>query len=138
MAHSLRVAPPWQAQLDSAPEREWASTEPGEEIVVSEPNTSPELVALAKFAEALADPIRRRETPDTLDLFKEAAGGEDAFNDLEPNVRNGIVDLLDGLTQEEVRVLVRLQRRMVELDPDGTLGLTEQVEIGSFATLAKL
>jgi hypothetical protein len=105
---------------------------------MSEPNPSPELVALAKFAEALADPVRRRETPDTLDLFKDAAGGEEAFNDLAPTVRDGIVDLLDGLTPEEVRVLARLQRRMVELDPDGALGLTEQVPIGSHATVGKL
>jgi hypothetical protein len=99
---------------------------------VSEDPTQPskELQALALFAEALADPTRRREVTNVLDLL-ETSG-------LRDEVSQGFIDLFDGLTPEEVRMLARLQRRMVALDPDGALGLTQQVPTNSHATIAKL
>jgi hypothetical protein len=100
------------------------------------PEPTPELRALALFADALADPALRNASSDPLDLLRSVAG--ERLESLEPAVRRGFIDLLDGMTPEEVLVLARLQRHMVLLDPDGRLGLTEQVRTGSHTTLGKL
>jgi hypothetical protein len=100
----------------------------------------PAQVALALFAEAIADPVKRRGSAnDPLDLMKEALKdhGHD-FEALDADVKSAFDDLFGDLSYEELRMLGRMQAKLVELDPDGTLGLTESVEVGSFATLAKL
>ena len=100
----------------------------------------PEQVALALFAEAAADPMRRRASAaDPLDLMKSAlAEHGHNFDDLPPEVQQAFIELFGDLSYEELRMLGNLQARLVALDPDGQRGLTEQVEVGSFATLAKL
>jgi hypothetical protein len=60
------------------------------------------------------------------------------FDELPPEVQEAFTDLFGDLSYEELRLLARLQTKLVELDPEGRHGLTEQVEVGSFATLAKL
>jgi hypothetical protein len=98
----------------------------------------PAQVALALFAEALADPVRRRSaTNDPLDLMKSSLSlrGHD-FDALEPEVQEAFVDLFGDLSYEELRLLARLQTKLASVDPKH--GLSEQVEVGSFATLAKL
>jgi hypothetical protein len=100
----------------------------------------PAQVALALFAEAIADPVKRRGSAnEPLDLMKEAlkAHGHD-FGTLDADVQSAFVDLFGDLSYEELRMLGRLQAKLVELDPDGSHGLTEAVEVGSVATLAKL
>jgi hypothetical protein len=101
---------------------------------------SPALVALALFAEAVADRDRRRSfANDTLGLLEAALADKNrTLTDLDPDVRQAYVDLFGDLSFEELRLLARLQAKMVELDPDQVLGLTEKVEVGSHATLAKL
>jgi hypothetical protein len=98
------------------------------------------LRALALFAEAIADPVRRRNAgDDPLVLMKEALAEKGtSFDELDQDVQEAFLDLFGDLTFEELRMLARLQKKLVALDPDGTLGLTEEVEVGSFATLAKL
>jgi hypothetical protein len=127
-------------------EREWASTDSNlEGDVVSDEEApdppdlvepSEELRALALFADAIADPALRDQTANPLELLRSIAGEE--WDRFQPDVRRGLIDLLDGMTREEVQVLARLQRHMVLIDPDGTLGLTEKVKTGSHKTLAKL
>jgi hypothetical protein len=98
----------------------------------------PAQVALALFAEAIADPVRRRAAAnDPLALMKSALDerGHD-FDDLDPAVQAAFTDLFGDLSYEELRLLARLQTTMTGLSPDH--GLSEQVEVGSFATLAKL
>ena len=142
-----RIGGRWQAgALDTDREREWASTKPNPEgDAVSdqeEPDPpgleepSPELRALALFADAIADPRLRSQQGDPLELLRSIAGAE--LESLQPAVRRGLIDLLDGMTPEEVQVLARLQRHMLLIDPDGSLGLTEKVKTGSHKTLAKL
>jgi hypothetical protein len=100
----------------------------------------PAQVALALFAEAIADPVRRRgSAADPLDLMKSALAshGHD-FDSLDGEVRAAFTELFGDLSYEELRLLGNLQAKLVALDPDQSLGLTEQVEVGSFATLAKL
>jgi hypothetical protein len=100
----------------------------------------PAQVALALFAEAIADPVRRRgSAADPLDLMKSALAshGHD-FDNLDGEVRAAFTELFGDLSYEELRLLGNLQAKLVALDPDQSLGLTEQVEVGSFATLAKL
>jgi len=100
----------------------------------------PAQVALALFAEAIADPVRRRGSAhEPLELMKSAlaAHGHD-FDSLEPDVQEAFTELFGDLSYEELRMLGKLQARLVALDPDQRLGLTEQVEVGSHATLAKL
>ena len=100
----------------------------------------PEQVALALFAEAIADPVTRRDNQgDPLSLMKQRLidHGHD-FDDLDSDVQAAFMDLFGDLTYEELRMLGRLQAKMVELDPDQTRGLTELVEVGSHATLGKL
>jgi hypothetical protein len=101
---------------------------------------TPEQVALALFAEAIADPVTRRaNVADPLQLMKQSLAdhGHD-FDALDADVREAFMDLFGDLSYEELRMLGRLQSKMVELDPDQTRGLTEEVEVGSRATLAKL
>ena len=101
---------------------------------------NPALVALALFAEAIADPMKRRGSAnDPLDLMKSALAehGHD-FDALDDDVKAAFVELFGDLTYEEMRMLGRMQSRMVELDPDQARGLTERVEVGSFATVTKL
>jgi hypothetical protein len=101
---------------------------------------TPELVALALFAEAIGDPMTRRDRAgDPIDLMKQrlTEHGHD-FADLDVAVKAAFIDLFGDLTYEELRILGRLQAKMVELDPDQTRGLTERVEVGSHATLTKL
>jgi hypothetical protein len=100
------------------------------------PEPSPELRALALFADAIADPALRDQTANPLELLRSIAGEE--WDRFQPDVRRGLIDLLDGMTREEVQVLARLQRHMVLIDPEGTLGLTEKVKTGSHKTLGKL
>jgi hypothetical protein len=100
----------------------------------------PAQVALALFAEAIADPVRRRgSAADPLDLMKSALSshGHD-FDNLDGEVQAAFTELFGDLSYEELRLLGNLQAKLVALDPDQSLGLTEQVEVGSFATLAKL
>ena len=100
----------------------------------------PEQVALALFAEAIADPVRRRgSSNEPLDLMKSALAehGHD-FDDLDPEVQEAFTELFGDLSYEEMRLLGQLQAKLVALDPDQTKGLTELVEVGSHATLAKL
>jgi hypothetical protein len=100
----------------------------------------PAQVALALFAEAIADPVRRRgSAADPLDLMKSAlaAHGHD-FDSLDADVQDAFTELFGDLSYEELRLLGRLQAKFVALDPDQTHGLTELVEVGSHATLAKL
>jgi hypothetical protein len=115
------------------------STQEGD--VVSEPDTdqpTPELKALALFAEAIAHPDNRGKFSDPVSVLETALANNGGLEGLEPAVQAGLVDLLDGLSEEEVRMLARLQRRMVSLDPDGRLGLTEKVETNSHVTIGKL
>jgi hypothetical protein len=101
---------------------------------------TPEQVALALFAEAIADPARRRaNVEDPLQLMKQSLSdhGHD-FDALDDDVKEAFMDLFGDLSYEELRMLGRLQAKMVELDPDQTRGLTELVEVGSHATLGKL
>jgi hypothetical protein len=100
----------------------------------------PEQVALALFAEAVADPVRRRGSAnEPLDLMKSAlADHGHEFEELDADVQEAFTDLFGDLSYEEMRLLGKLQGKLVALDPDGTRGLTEQVEVGSHATLAKL
>ena len=100
----------------------------------------PAQVALALFAEAIADPVKRRGSAnEPLDLMKEALKdhGHD-FEALDADVQAAFIDLFGDMSYEELRMLGRMQAKLVELDPDGSHGLTESVEVGSFATLAKL
>jgi hypothetical protein len=102
--------------------------------------TPPELVALALFAEAIGDPMTRRDNAaDPLALMKQRLSdhGHD-FADLDQDIQHAFNDLFGDLTHEELRMLGRLQAKMVELDPDQTRGLTELVEVGSHATVGKL
>jgi hypothetical protein len=142
-----RIGGRWQAgALDTDREREWASTEPnleGDAVSDQEEPDPPgleepseELRALALFADAIADPALRNQTADPLELLRSVAG--EKWDSFQPDVRRGLIDLLDGMTREELQVLARLQRHMVLIDPDGTLGLTEKVKTGSHKTLAKL
>jgi hypothetical protein len=100
----------------------------------------PAQVALALFAEAIADPVRRRgSSDDPLALMKSALAehGHD-FDDLDPEVQVAFTEMFGDLSYEELRLLGHLQAKLVELDPDQSRGLTELVEVGSHATLAKL
>jgi hypothetical protein len=97
-------------------------------------------VALALFAEAVADPAKRREAArDPLKLMKDALREHGRnFDELEPDVQDAFISLFSDLSYGELRVLGRLQSKLVAVDPEHTLGLTEIVEVGSVATLAKL
>ena len=109
---------------------------------VSTENERPDsVVALAAFAKALTEPNRRREfVNDPLGLLQaelEALGR--SFDSLDPAVQEAFIDLFDGMTEQELRVLVRLQRTMSRIDPEGQLELVDIVELGNpKATLAKL
>jgi hypothetical protein len=109
-----------------------------EEAVVG--RNPPEQVALALFAEAIADPMRRRASAsDPIELMKSALAdhGHD-FDALPQDVQDAFIELFGDLSYEELRMLGKLQAKMVQLDPDQTRGLTELVEVGSHATLGKL
>jgi hypothetical protein len=109
-----------------------------EEAVVG--RNPPEQVALALFAEAIADPMRRRASAsDPIELMKSALEdhGHD-FDALPQDVQDAFIELFGDLSYEELRMLGKLQAKMVQLDPDQTRGLTELVEVGSHATLGKL
>jgi hypothetical protein len=99
---------------------------------------TPAQVALALFAEALADPVKRRgATDDPLSLMKsELAARGHEWETLSTDVQEAFTDLFGDLSYEELRLLGRLQATMAAVDPRH--GLSEQVEVGSFATLAKL
>ena len=100
----------------------------------------PAQVALALFAEAIADPMKRRASSnDPLALMKDALAdhGHD-FDALDADVQEAFIELFGDLSYEELRLLGHLQAKLVALDPDQTRGLTELVEVGSHATLAKL
>jgi hypothetical protein len=133
----------WQVErLDTPAQTQSATTDrkPTEGDAVSPtPDPLPQ-VALALFAEAVADPAKRRKAAhDPLELMKEAliAHGHD-FDQLEPDVQHAFISLFSDLSYGELRILGRLQAKLVEADPDHKLGLTELVEVGSHATLAKL
>lgn len=102
------------------------------------PQNPPAQVALALFAEAVADPIRRRGSAnEPLDLMKSAlAEHGHNFDDLDAEVQEAFTELFGDLSYEELRLLGHLQAKMAALDPSH--GLSEQVEVGSVATLAKL
>jgi hypothetical protein len=107
---------------------------------VSPIQTPPAQIALALFAEAVADPMRRRGSAnEPLDLMKSALAehGHD-FDTLDPDVQEAFTELFGDLSYEELRLLGHLQAKLVALDPDQSRGLTERVEVGSHATLAKL
>ena len=100
----------------------------------------PAQIALALFAEAVADPLKRRGSAnEPLDLMKSALAdhGHD-FDALDADVQEAFIELFGDLSYEELRLLGHLQAKLVALDPDQTRGLTELVEVGSHATLAKL
>jgi hypothetical protein len=101
---------------------------------------TPELVALALFAEAIGDPMTRRgNAADPIALMKQRLSDHrHNFDDLDQDVQDAFMELFGDLSYEELRMLGRLQAKMVELDPDQTRGLTEQVEVGSHATVGKL
>jgi hypothetical protein len=105
---------------------------------VSEPK-SPEHLALALFAEAIGDrDTRRANAKDPLQLLKELlTENGNAFENLPEDVQAAFTELFGDLSFEELRVLGRLQAKMVELDPEGDRGLTEVV-IGSQHTVGKL
>jgi hypothetical protein len=100
----------------------------------------PAQVALALFAEAIADPMKRRASSnDPLALMKDALAEHDHdFDELDDDVKDAFIELFGDLSYEELRLFAKLQSRMVELDPDQSRGLTEVVEVGSHATLGKL
>lgn len=102
---------------------------------------SAELRALALFAEALADPVQRREfANDPLGLMKSAMGRAnlDFEQDLGAAAQRGFTELFEDLSYEELRMLARLQATMVALDPEQVLGLTDRVQTASHSTVAKL
>jgi hypothetical protein len=100
---------------------------------------SPELRALALFADALANRERRRAfNGDTLGLLEDALSTKGlTLDSLDNQVREAYIDLFADMTFQEVRILARMQAKLVALDPDGALGLTEQVEVGSHVTIGK-
>jgi replication initiation and membrane attachment protein DnaB len=95
-------------------------------------------VALALFADAITDTSRRRRAAeDPLELFKQLLSERGtSFEDLDPEVQQAISDLFGDLSYEELRLLARLQRTLGGLNPEH--GLSENVEVNSFVTLAKL
>jgi hypothetical protein len=102
---------------------------------------SPELRALALFAEALADPAQRREfANEPLGLMRSAMGRAklDFDQDLSAEARQAFTELFGDMSYEELRLLSRLQQTMVGLDPEQALGLTDRVQTASHATVAKL
>jgi hypothetical protein len=100
----------------------------------------PAQVALALFAEAIANPVKRRASSnDPLALMKEALAEHDHdFDELDDDVKAAFIELFGDLSYEELRLFAKLQLKMIELDPDQSRGLTEVVEVGSTATLGKL
>ena len=102
----------------------------------------PALVALALFAEAISDPSRRRGAGGNAhqllrDAYENPTRGVPSrrYDALPQDVKDAFVDLFDSLTPQEIDLLAKLQERFSGLEAHG---LAEQVEVGSFRTLAKL
>jgi hypothetical protein len=99
-----------------------------------------ELVALALFADAIADPVARRAfANDSLGFLQGALQdkGKD-FEALDPAVQAAFVEFFADLSYEELRLLARLQTTMVGLKNEGFTSLAEDVTVNSFVSLAKL
>lgn len=96
---------------------------------------SPELIALAHFAEAIADPdpARRRAFAD--DPLGELDRALAPHNLSRGDLPSEVQDFIDSLSYEELRLLGRLQTTMVDLRAQGRhLDLSQEIN----PTIAKL
>jgi hypothetical protein len=96
---------------------------------VSQQNpASPELMALAHFAEAIADPDPARRRAFANDPLGELDNALAPHGLSRSDLPDEVQDFINSLSYEELRLLGRLQNTMVDLRNQGrNLDLSEQV-----------